>query len=1233
LRTPGWAVNADTPLEDIEHLIALLCKCLEKWTDEQATTMAWCVGGSLQATLDHRTANHSTHVIRFVLCNQGDWTGDKRSKIGNTCKFHCGGLQVSNVVVRGKRIAHVNLKKCTWLKCCYGKKSYGDPPGVPWCEQCEFQKKLSKVKRTTKAKAIAQARLSAGRFAVSDVTPCNNCVKEIASLKKMGADAGAVRICDACTQLMGKVDTFVHTLVVTNYAMTDESPNSGGGKRQRKNLPQHFRTQLKDVMVVTFSELDLKQQAEQQMDPILLEAMLIKYDAEDIEDLWQANEAARCALMKMVLKNISIGYHLYHAAQQRASEVMSQEQVELLRKVSMPEFLTGWNEVLVRDGCVMVAYTCNAGDAKVGADVVRSNLEYFARIGIICVAPVVADRVVGIVCTKKEPFSEHSHRIFGTSPVSLGGSPATFLEFVVHDYESAALQWLKADSSLVVHRTPDGRTPLHLACSLNREQIAAHLVRHPKVGTIGKLVKYVNTRDHSGKTALDSCLTNGILQALIVGRLSEISAIAIQALMRGFMARIGFVSSEHEKNNELLALRQSLEEDKESTTERVRYITKLAAACRDCDTEGAVTYASKLRDFSIENLDLDDSGISVLPPAVVGISMVSLEMLSLMNNSLTSLPSGIKSLPFLKQLYLDDNEFEVLPAVISEIDSLEVLSAKNNRLTALPIGLVNLGQLRQLHVEGNPLVTPRANIAKRPWPEIRASMLHRAENKERADAVKVMLIGAPNSGKSALKSSMKKVGGATGLIQDLWNRSTPSGPTVGVETDTWEPERGLVLTTFDFGGSCFDFYASPFLAPAHCMYTVFTDISIEGWESEMQKWLGVVACCAQGCKVTVVASHIDRCTAVPFDSEQYRDILAVQYPTLEITGIILANCLSTRDAHSVRSAICASARKLIEAEQPLPAKMFREVRELAHSMSLVEGPILAFHALTIAAEKTLGLPGDVTQRAVEDLERRGFLMHLRPGHSDSLDVIITDIAWMSKAVCRFTHLVGDRVENIDADQPGAFKMASVILALDQHYPTDPSGGTLLRLLLKLELSFPAPNTCNILGSSGTVGLGRSRSQSEVDLAGHIKSVLPHEFETARPYGDQIVLAPSLLRATEQTPVAPWPPTDDSCECAGYSFKFAYGMPASFFHRLQVRIFERVDRSCTMDGQLISFRAKPGPTGSGGDWTASRPDDRFPCEDGGRACIRFAPPGTAVHGCARTALSCMYSPRAFFVCGV
>ena len=116
-----------------------------------------------------------------MACSRTDWVGNSRSKVANTCTKHCTasclalfnagqywvllntfvlacvirfctqlpairrrgagsdrlcaaqGLRCTNMVVGGEQRELMVLRKCTWLKCCYGKKPFGDPPLLPWC--------------------------------------------------------------------------------------------------------------------------------------------------------------------------------------------------------------------------------------------------------------------------------------------------------------------------------------------------------------------------------------------------------------------------------------------------------------------------------------------------------------------------------------------------------------------------------------------------------------------------------------------------------------------------------------------------------------------------------------------------------------------------------------------------------------------------------------------------------------------------------------------------------------------------------------------------------------------------------------------------------------------------------------------------------------------------------------------------------------------------------------------
>ena len=68
------------------------------------------------------------------ICSKTKWAGAKVAphthggsggKSGNTCIEHCAALKLTNVNVNGRVRPEVTLRKCVWLRCCYGKKPYG----------------------------------------------------------------------------------------------------------------------------------------------------------------------------------------------------------------------------------------------------------------------------------------------------------------------------------------------------------------------------------------------------------------------------------------------------------------------------------------------------------------------------------------------------------------------------------------------------------------------------------------------------------------------------------------------------------------------------------------------------------------------------------------------------------------------------------------------------------------------------------------------------------------------------------------------------------------------------------------------------------------------------------------------------------------------------------------------------------------------------------------------------
>ena len=1075
--------------------------------------MTWCVGGSLQATLDARGPDGTTSIIRFLLCNKADWTGDKRSKIGNTCKFHCGGMRACNVMVGGQLRSDVFLKKCTWLKCCYGKKHYGDPPLIPWCSQCEYQKKL--LKRSGAASGGSSmpgsphnmlAQGMSGMSMHTKTRPCRDCLSQLAQMQATGASVRAFQVCDSCSKLMTKIEHLAEELEVSNYAMVDAVPGDapqmvgeeeqnemGNKKRQRKEVPEAFRSKLKDVMLVVFAELGLKTHAKQ-LDPIILDALQSKYGADTVEDLWDLYEEARSTMMRLVLRNIALGYHLYQAVQRGGSK-MPPNYSALLHTVNMPDFISSWNAVLVRDGCVMVTYLCNKGYADDAAQIIGMSPARFAGLAMSAVASVVKGEVSRIVCINGEAAEEHLRCTFGPVAVSLEGSTTLFVELIQKGYEEDAIRWLQSDSSLIEFQTVDGKTALHMACIEHAERLTAHLLCYEAFRDLPRLLDYLYCKDVFCKTALDYC--TGDFSKLVDNWISDAAATVVQKFVRRHLVL---------RSSRVLVnlLAQSIA-NAELNTDRLQYMAALASACSDADSKAAQMWCDRLKDFAPETLDLDDLRMVTLPPAICSDSMASLEILSLINNSLSSLPPEIKCLPFLRNLFLDDNDFTVVPAVVSEMDSLELLSVRNNKLESLPISLLDLAQLKHLFAVGNPLTSTLVPISNS-WASIRDCLRAEHETMLRDDDHTVILLGAENVGKTVLRHALQPPP-ATGL-RSLWYSSSNSEFT------------NLRLSVFEFseGGvrvNCAGL--TPFLSQRIASYVLVFDCTNPGWEVELCSMLARVSAhtVANTCQITIVGSHEDESS--PLDSVQIQRRLTAQFPMLDITRVFIMDCRANKNAKEFRAHICTVASQVLQAQPPIPAA-FPRIFDLVQKLGNSDGPILSVAEVCQATEKELGVSAPVTLQALRHHAAGGRLVHLHGGDNDALDVVVADVLWLDK-VFQAVGAVSNERTNARAGVIDMFTFHSTLTSCSMQDPA-----ILLRLLLKLEICFPT-----------TVGVGSVRAT-------------------------KAVVVPSLANVGDKIP---WRSVSTDLPCVGYSFTTHKVIPPSFFHRLQTQIHLRIDRRCTV----------------------------------------------------------------------
>ncbi|XP_043726274.1 LRR repeats and ubiquitin-like domain-containing protein At2g30105 [Telopea speciosissima] len=85
-------------------------------------------------------------------------------------------------------------------------------------------------------------------------------------------------------------------------------------------------------------------------------------------------------------------------------------------------------------------------------------------------------------------------------------------------------------------------------------------------------------------------------------------------------------------------------------------------------------------------------------------SLKSLNILSLSQNHLTTLPSSLGALASLTQLHIANNKFTSLPIEIELLTQLQILTASNNRLSSVPSSIGNCRSLIEIDLSSNLLV-------------------------------------------------------------------------------------------------------------------------------------------------------------------------------------------------------------------------------------------------------------------------------------------------------------------------------------------------------------------------------------------------------------------------------------------------------------------------------------------------------------------------------------------------
>ena len=122
---------------------------------------------------------------------------------------------------------------------------------------------------------------------VSRPEPCHGCLPRILGLDTEAhgtRGAGSARTCGSCVQLIARADRFVRCLTVAASSQPGAAVAAGG-------RPLIEPPKAKAVVLRLIASVNLQAQA-RQVEPILVDALLPRYQAPAVESLWATSAAA-----------------------------------------------------------------------------------------------------------------------------------------------------------------------------------------------------------------------------------------------------------------------------------------------------------------------------------------------------------------------------------------------------------------------------------------------------------------------------------------------------------------------------------------------------------------------------------------------------------------------------------------------------------------------------------------------------------------------------------------------------------------------------------------------------------------------------------------------------------------------------------------------------------------------------------------------------------------------------
>ena len=261
---------------------------------------------------------------------------------------------------------------------------------------------------------------------------------------------------------------------------------------------------------------------------------------------------------------------------------------------------------------------------------------------------------------------------------------------------------------------------------------------------------------------------------------------------------------------------------------------------------------------------------------------IELEMLTVRDCNLITVPTSIKQLQHLRYLNLNNNKgLSCLPQWINQLQlrylsvnncqladlpdllppTLNIVLCENNKLQRLSPFLSQLESLMHFSAVGNPLTFPEYSINKRTTREIKQYLRAFLEDSLLSNCVKVSVIGQERAGKTSLVEAMKS---SSGICDIEFAKKTN-----GLEISQIEI-NDLKLRVFDLAGDIEFIETHTMFLSEETLYLAVFDLrsyslksSKTNFLARIEIWLSSIFAQIPNAQVIIVGTHSDEDVVTP----------------------------------------------------------------------------------------------------------------------------------------------------------------------------------------------------------------------------------------------------------------------------------------------------------------------------------------------------------------------------------